>query len=79
MPSFYVSPAKNLFLWHGCGRGGDLIRFAQLYFDLPFHQAVTRLRQELALAPASEAPRADGTPSPQKTSGSAGRPRPSAA
>jgi len=53
-PSFYVNAAKNLFFCHGCGRGGDVIRFAQLYFDLPFHQAVARLRQELAPAPASE-------------------------
>ncbi len=53
-PSFYVNAAKNLFFCHGCGRGGDLIRFAQLYFGLPFHQAVAHLRQELAPAPASE-------------------------
>jgi len=53
-PSFYVNAAKNLFFCHGCGRGGDLIRFAQLYFDLPFHQAVARLRQELLPAPPSE-------------------------
>lgn len=53
-PSFYVNAAKNLFFCHGCGRGGDLIRFAQLYFDLPFPQAVARLRQELAPGPAFE-------------------------
>jgi DNA primase len=53
-PSFYVNVAKNLFFCHGCGRGGDLIRFAQLYFGVPFHQAVARLRQELTSAPASE-------------------------
>jgi len=53
-PSFYVSAAKNLFFCHGCGRGGDLIRFAQLYFDLSFPQAVARLRQELAPVLASE-------------------------
>jgi len=53
-PSFYVNAAKNLFFCHGCGRGGDLIRFAQLYFGVPFHQAVARLRQELTSAPASE-------------------------
>jgi hypothetical protein len=29
-PSFYVNAAKNLFYCHGCGRGGDLIRFIQL-------------------------------------------------
>jgi DNA primase len=51
-PSFYVNAAKNLFYCHGCGRGGDVIRFTQLYFDLPFHQAVARLQQELAPGPA---------------------------
>jgi len=29
-PSFYVNPHKNLFYCHGCGRGGDLIRFLEL-------------------------------------------------
>ncbi len=53
-PSFYVNASKNLFFCHGCGRGGDLIRFAQLYFDLPFPQAVERLRQELTPASESE-------------------------
>jgi len=53
-PSFYVNAARNLFFCHGCGRGGDLIRFAQLYFDLPFPQAVARLRQELAPSLKSE-------------------------
>ena len=53
-PSFYVNAAKNLFFCHGCGRGGDLIRFAQLYFDLSFPQAVARLRQELSPVLASE-------------------------
>jgi DNA primase len=52
--SFYVNATKNLFFCHGCGRGGDLIRFAQLYFDLSFDQALARLRQELAPALASE-------------------------
>src|SRR5215470_19827969 len=53
-PSLYVNAAKNLFFCHGCGRGGDLIRFAQLYFDLSFPQAVARLREELAPLLASE-------------------------
>ena len=30
-PSFLVDPHKNLFYCYGCGHGGDLIRFAELY------------------------------------------------
>jgi len=29
-PSFYVNARKNVFYCHGCGQGGDLIRFVQL-------------------------------------------------
>ena len=50
-PSFYVNAAKNLFYCHGCGRGGDLIRFVQLFLDLPFRQTVAHLEQELLPAP----------------------------
>src|SRR5215470_835914 len=53
-PSFYVNAAKNLFYCHGCGRGGDLIRFVQLFLDLSFRQAVARLRQELSPVLVSE-------------------------
>ena len=28
-PSFYVNGSKNLFYWHGCGQGGDLLRVVQ--------------------------------------------------
>ncbi|MBM3746491.1 MAG: toprim domain-containing protein [Acidobacteria bacterium] len=52
-PSFYVNAGKNLFYCHGCGRGGDLIRFVQLYLDLPFRQTVAHLEQELMPSPAS--------------------------
>jgi DNA primase len=52
-PSFCVNTAKNLFYCHGCGRGGDLIRFVQLFLDLPFRQTVAHLEQELTPAPAS--------------------------
>ncbi len=50
-PSFYVNAAKNLFYCHGCGRGGDLIRFVQLFLDLPFQQTVALLKRELTPAP----------------------------
>ena len=39
-PSFYVNSRKNLFYCHGCGRGGDLIRFVQLSLHLSFQQTL---------------------------------------
>jgi DNA primase len=53
-PSFYVNAAKNLFYCHGCGRGGDLIRFVQLSLDLGFRQSVAHLEQELTPAPTAQ-------------------------
>jgi len=52
-PSFYVNAAKNLFYCHGCGRGGDLIRFVQLFLNLPFRQTVAHLQEQLTPAPVS--------------------------
>ncbi len=46
-PSFYVNARKNLFYCHGCGRGGDLIRFIELFRNLSFRQSIALLRQEL--------------------------------
>ena len=42
-PSFLVDPHKNLFYCYGCGRGGDLIRFAELYHGARFPQAMALL------------------------------------
>src|SRR5437763_12623886 len=47
-PSFYVNAAKNLFYCHGCGRGGDLIRWIQLSLGLSFRERVEHLKRELA-------------------------------
>jgi DNA primase len=47
-PSFYVNAEKNLFHCHGCGRGGDLIRFVQIYFDLSFRDSIARLARDCA-------------------------------
>src|SRR6516164_5672362 len=46
-PSFLVDPLKNLFYCYGCGRGGDVIRFAELYHHVKFPQALALLRQWL--------------------------------
>jgi len=48
-PSFLVDPLKNLFYCYGCGHGGDVIRFAELYHQVNFPQALTLLRQWLGL------------------------------
>jgi DNA primase len=44
-PSFLVDPYKNLFYCYGCRRGGDVIRFAELYHQVKFLQAVALLHQ----------------------------------
>lgn len=50
-PSFLVHPAKNLFYCYGCGRGGDVIRFAELYHQVRFQQALALLQQWRGLPP----------------------------
>jgi DNA primase len=44
-PSFLVDPQKSLFYCYGCGRGGDVIRFVELYHQVRFPQALTLLRE----------------------------------
>jgi len=46
-PSFYVNAAKNVFYCHGCGRGGDLVRFVELSLNLSFPETLVHLNQEL--------------------------------
>jgi DNA primase len=50
-PSFLVDPRKNLFYCYGCARGGDVIRFAELYHQVKFPQALTLLHQWHGLGP----------------------------
>jgi DNA primase len=50
-PSFVVDPGKGLFYCYGCGRGGDVIRFAEIYHEVRFPQAVVLLRQWRGLPP----------------------------
>jgi DNA primase len=53
-PSFYVNARKNLFYCHGCGQGGDLLRFIQLSRHLSFRQSLAYLEQ-LSAPPADSA------------------------
>lgn len=47
-PSFYVNVRKNLFYCHGCGQGGDLLRFVQLSHHWSFRQSLAYLQQHRA-------------------------------
>jgi len=42
-PSFSVNPTKNLWQCFGCGAGGDVIRFIELFDQVDFKEAVSRL------------------------------------
>ena len=50
-PSFLVDPKQNLFYCYGCGHGGDVIRFAELYHQVRFPQALALLHQWLGTGP----------------------------
>ncbi len=50
-PSFLVDPSKDLFYCYGCGRGGDVIRFVELYHQVRFSQALALLRQWRGVGP----------------------------
>lgn len=49
-PSFYVNARKNLFYCHGCGQGGDRIRFVELSRHLSFRQSLAYLAQQMSSA-----------------------------
>lgn len=53
-PSFYVNTRKDVFYCHGCGRGGDLIRFLQL-------SRRTSLRDSLACPDSQITPEGDSS------------------
>src|SRR6266481_200937 len=50
-PSFLVDSSKSLFYCYGCGCGGDVIRFVELYRQVKFPQALALLHQWRGLAP----------------------------
>ena len=52
-PSFYVNTRKDVFYCHGCGQGGDLIRFVQLSRHLSFRQSLACLDPQTAPEAAS--------------------------
>jgi DNA primase len=46
-PSFYVNTRKNVFYCHGCGQGGDLIRFVQFSRRVSFRQSLACLDPQI--------------------------------
>lgn len=50
-PSFLVDPHRHLFYCYGCGRGGDVIRFAELFHQVKFPQALSLLREWRGVGP----------------------------
>ena len=50
-PSFYVNARKNLFYCHGCGQGGDVIRFVELSRHLSFLETLSYLEQRQSALP----------------------------
>ena len=55
-PSFLVDTNKDLFYCYGCGRGGDVIRFAELYHQVKFPEALALLRQWRGVEPCCTKP-----------------------
>ena len=46
-PSFYVNTRKDVFYCHGCGRGGDLVRFLQLSRRLSVRDSLACLDSQI--------------------------------
>ena len=47
--SFNVSPARNVYFCHGCGAGGDAIKFLMDYDHMTFVESVERLAARAGL------------------------------
>src|SRR5580704_8989202 len=48
-PSFNVTPSRGLWYCHGCGEGGDVIKFVQKIDALSFVEAVEKLANRAGL------------------------------
>ena len=48
-PSFMVNEEKQIFNCFGCGEKGDVIKFVQSYYKLPFMEAVEKLCNEYGI------------------------------
>ena len=64
-PSFTVSSARNVYFCHGCGAGGDAIRFVMDVDHLTFVEAVERLAARAGVAAALRRVRAGAGAAPE--------------
>ena len=63
-PSFFVNPAKQLWLCRGaCGHGGDVVSFVMMYLDLDFGAALELLAADAGIGgPAAASPAETAVP-----------------
>ena len=66
-PSFNVTPSRGLWYCHGCGEGGDVIKFVQKIDALSFIEAV----EKLAGRPASSCATSRAATCPARSTASA--------
>ncbi len=72
-PSFHVNGEKGFFHCFGCGLGGDVIKFVELYDKVGFPDAVRQLAARAGLAvPEAEDARQDGESSARARSAAQG-------
>ena len=62
-PSLSVNPQTNLWQCFGCGKGGDVIRFVELFDQVDFREAVRRLEGNI-IKKTTVKPNQPATPNP---------------
>jgi len=64
-PSFTVAPARNVYYCHGCGQGGDAIKFLMDAEHLSFIESVERLASRAGIQLRYDIDNSPSTPRPQ--------------
>lgn len=64
-PSFTVAPARNVYYCHGCGQGGDAIKFLMDAEHLTFIESVERLASRSGIQLRYETDNSPNVPRPQ--------------
>ncbi len=64
-PSFSITPSKNEWHCFGCDKGGDVIRFVELFDQVDFKEAVARLAEVRGQRPEGGRQKAEKKPADQ--------------